>query len=174
MERHTPPGNLHRRGRGARQLQAGFTYLGILLAVAILGVMLAAAGTVWSMAAQRDREAELLFVGEAYRAAIESYYRNGSGELPRELQDLVEDRRSLVLRRHLRRLYDDPMTGRFDWEIVRTGDGGILGIHSSSRGLPIKRANFPPREAEFAVAECYCDWQFIFDMSRARLPRHRP
>jgi type II secretory pathway pseudopilin PulG len=144
--------------------------------VAILGVMLAAAGTVWSTAAQRDREAELLFVGEAYRAAIESYYRNGSaaGQLPRELQDLVEDRRSIVLRRHLRRLYDDPITGHLDWAIVRTADGGILGVHSSSQGVPLKKANFAAGEQDFADAECYCDWQFVFNTSRARRLLHRP
>lgn len=173
MARHSPAGNAHACGVGSARRQEGFTYLGILLAVAILGVMLAAAGQVWSTTAQRDREAELLFVGEAYRAAIESYYR-GSAQLPRELQDLVEDRRSLVLRRHLRRLYVDPTTGRLDWEIVRTADGGILGVHSSSHGVPLKRANFPAREAGFENAECYCDWQFVFDASSARRQRHRP
>ena len=176
MELHTPAGNGHARGTGSTRRQAGFTYLGILLAVAILGVMLAAAGTVWSTVAQRDREAELLFVGEAYRTAIESYYRNGSaaGQLPRELPDLVEDRRSVVLRRHLRRLYDDPMTGHLDWEIVRSVDGGILGVHSSSHGVPIKRANFPLGEAEFADAECYCDWQFVFNMTRPKRTLRQP
>jgi type II secretory pathway pseudopilin PulG len=174
MELRTPAGKFHARGADVTRLQAGFTYLGILLAVAILGVMLAAAGTLWSTAAQRDREAELLFVGEAYRAAIESYYRNGSGagQLPRELQDLVEDRRSLVLRRHLRRLYFDPMTGGVDWDVVRTADGGILGVRSSSRGVPLKKANFSVGEQDFADAQCYCDWQFVFNTARARrLPR---
>jgi type II secretory pathway pseudopilin PulG len=174
MELRTPAGNFQVRGTSGTRRQAGFTYLGILLAVAILGVMLAAAGTVWTTAARRDREVELLFVGEAYRAAIESYYRHGSaaGQLPRELADLVEDRGALVLKRHLRRLYVDPMTGRLDWEIVRTPDGGILGIHSSSHGVPLKRANFPPGESEFADAGCYCNWQFVFNPSRSRrLPR---
>jgi len=175
MERHTPAGNARVRAAGSTREQAGFTYIAILLAVAILGVMLAAAGTVWSTVAQRDREAELLFVGEAYRAAIESYYRAGSGagQLPRELQDLVEDRRSLVMQRHLRRLYDDPMTGRQDWEIVRTPDGGILGVHSSSHGVPLKKANFTSGEQEFTDAECYCAWQFVFNISRVRRLPHK-
>lgn len=168
-----PAGNRRLPDAGSARRQAGFTYLGILLAVAILGVMLAAVGTVWSTAAQREREVQLLFVGEAYRAAIASYYRS-SGQLPRELQDLVEDRRSLALARHLRRLYDDPITGRFDWEIVRAADGGILGVHSAAPGAPMKRANFPPGEAEFADAACYCDWQFAFNPAQARRAPRRP
>jgi type II secretory pathway pseudopilin PulG len=173
MELSTPAGNVQLPGIGGSRRESGFTYLGILLAVAILGVMLAAAGTVWSTVARRDREVELLFVGEAYRSAIESYYR-GSGQLPRELQDLVEDRRSLVLIRHLRRLYVDPMTGRLDWEIVRTPDGGVLGVHSGSQGVPLKKANFPAGEEDFADAGCYCDWLFVFNTSRARRLPHRP
>ena len=53
--------------------QRGFTYVGLLLAVALAGVALAAAGTLWSTVAQRDRELELLFVGDQYRRAIGSY-----------------------------------------------------------------------------------------------------
>jgi type II secretory pathway pseudopilin PulG len=144
--------------------QRGITFLAVLLAVAILSVGLSAAATLWSTAAQRDREAELLFVGEAYRSAIAHYARSGSGAggLPRELSDLIEDRRTPVVRRHLRKLYADPMTGQLDWELIRTPDGGILGLHSASKKAPIKRANFPAHEADFVDAECYCDWLFVF------------
>ncbi len=147
----------------------GFTFLGILIAIAILGVALSAAGSLWTTVAQRDREAELLFVGEAYRSAIASYFRAG-GRLPLELQDLVDDRRMPAPRRHLRRLYNDPITGRFDWELILAPDGGIIGLHSASQKTPIKRANFPVNEAEFTDAQCYCDWTFLFSMSRQRRP----
>ena len=69
-------------------------------------------------------------------------------------------------RRHLRKLYNDPITGRPDWEIIRAGDGGIIGVNSASTKAPIKRANFAPRDAEFADAAGYCDWKFVFDMTR--------
>jgi len=152
----------YRSGLYARS--SGFTYIGILLAVAILSISLAAAGTVWSTVAQRDREAELLFIGEAYRSAIEHYFRQG-GQLPHELEDLVQDDRTPTVRRYLRRLYPDPITGHLDWEIIRTADGGITGVHSVSTRAPIKRANFPAREIAFEDAEGYCDWRFEFDPS---------
>ena len=154
----------------------GFTFLGMLLAVAFLGIALAAVGTVWAMAARRDREAELLFVGKAYRDAIRSYYLHGSGaaRYPDDIQELIEDHRFPVVRRHLRRLYADPMTGRPDWEYVRTVDGGIMGVRSSSHQAPIKRANFDAAESEFEGAECYCDWQFVFLARRAAQPVRKP
>ena len=50
--------------------EAGFTYIGILLAMALFGVALAATGDVWRTAAQREREQELLFVGSQFRSAF--------------------------------------------------------------------------------------------------------
>ena len=159
--RHATPGAGRRRG---------FTYLGLLIAVALLGVALAAVGTLWSTTLQREREADLLFVGEAYRSAIESYYRHGPGvaQLPQDLGDLLRDPRMPVIQRHLRRLYADPITGRTDWEILRDPGGGIIGVRSSSQGVPIKRANFPPKEADFVDADCYCRWVFAFSPTRGR------
>jgi type II secretory pathway pseudopilin PulG len=147
----------------------GFTYLGILFAVAFLGITLAAVGTVWVTAAQRDREAELLFVGRAYRDAIRSYYLHGSGgvQYPTELDELIEDHRFPVVKRHLRRIYADPMTGQPDWEYVRNVDGAIMGVRSSSHKTPIKRANFEAADSAFEDADCYCDWQFVFVPGRA-------
>src|SRR5438093_8240525 len=58
--------------RAARQ--GGFTYIGLLIAIALMGLGLAAYGELYSHAAQRDKEAELLFVGTQFRDAIASYY----------------------------------------------------------------------------------------------------
>lgn len=162
MARPSPPGSRSRSG--------GFTYLAVLLAVALLGVALAAVGTVWSTEAQRDREAQLLYAGEAYRSAIASYYRQGPivGQLPKDLTELLEDTRSLKPTRHLRQLYPDPMTGNADWQLISLPDGSILGVYSSSQKAPFKRANFPSNEAQFADADCYCAWRFEFTPPRVR------
>ena len=53
----------------------GFTYIGFLIFIAIAAVGHAAYGEVASHAMQREKEAELLFRGNAYQAAIGSYYR---------------------------------------------------------------------------------------------------
>ena len=141
-----------------------------------LGIALAAIGTVWTTTVRRDREAQLLFVGTAFRSAIGSYYASGplAHQLPHELDDLVQDKRVPLPRRHLRRIYLDPMTGRADWRILRDPDGGIVGVSSSSQQAPIKRANFAPEDAQFASAKCYCEWKFEFSpLRRANASRKK-
>jgi type II secretory pathway pseudopilin PulG len=156
--------------RGDRRRHArGFTYIGILFAVALIGVGLAGIGTVWRTSVQRERERELLFIGHEFRRAIARHYAAGGGvdRYPRELADLLNDQRFPVPRHHLRRLYRDPMTGEADWQLVMAPDGGIMGVYSASQGVPIKRANFDLADAAFALTECYCDWQFIYEPRRA-------
>jgi len=152
-----------RRMRGSARRSRGFTYIGILVAVAILGVSLAAAGTLWSFSAKRDKEAELLFIGHQFRNAIARYRAAGGGAflLPKELTDLVDDDRSPVPRHFLRKIYRDPMTGKDDWTLIRTNDGRIIGVASSSIATPIKKKNFDLDDALFEDKECYCDWQFV-------------
>ncbi|WP_263569938.1 hypothetical protein [Roseateles oligotrophus] len=70
---------------------------------------------------QREREAELRFRGEAIAKAIAAYMGAspaGTNSLPQRLEDLLEDRRSGTVQRHLRRLYADPFTGRTDWQLI--------------------------------------------------------
>jgi type II secretory pathway pseudopilin PulG len=143
--------------------QGGFTFIGVLIAVAVFGVGLAGLAQVWSLNVQREREQELLFVGEQYRAAIVSYASAtppGKPRYPRELGDLLDDRRHVVTRRHLRQLYPDPLTGQADWETVLAPDGGILAVHSRHAGTPIKAGNFPGQFATFERAASYRDWVF--------------
>jgi type II secretory pathway pseudopilin PulG len=148
------------RGRATRA--AGFTYVGVLIAIALAGLALAGTGRVWSTVAQREREAELLFVGDQYRRAIASYFdaSPGAKEYPRSLAELLEDRRQPITRRHLRRLYADPMAPEAPWGLVRIGDR-IQGVYSSSTAVPIKRAGFGPNDAAFASAASYRDWRFV-------------
>src|SRR5688572_24513073 len=60
-------------------LQRGFTYLGLMLVVAVMGGGMAAFGELYSHAAQREKERELLFVGNQFRQAIASYYNKSPG-----------------------------------------------------------------------------------------------
>ena len=143
----------------------GFTYVGLLIAVAVVGVGLAAVGQVWRTAAAREKERELLFVGNAYRAAIMTYYAATPGGLvryPRTLQDLLEDHRTPAIRRHLRRIYPDPITGSDSWGFVPSPDGGIAGVYSRSEQRPLKIAGFIGADARFEDAEKYSDWKFQY------------
>lgn len=156
------------RGR----LQDGFTLLGLLFLVAGLGVAMAALGTVWHSAAQREKERDLLFIGNQYRRAIESFWNvplpvGTVRRLPRNFNELLSDPRFPTTVRHLRRIYRDPMTGGGEWGLLKEPDGSISGVYSQSTGKPFKRAGFAAVYAHFQDAQSYRDWVFRFDVAQA-------
>lgn len=141
---------------------AGFTYLSILFIVALMGAGLALTGEVWHTSVLREREAELLHLGNEYRKGIERYYLAGPRQYPRALTDLLKDPRQAGTVRHLRRLYLDPVTGKEDWGLVRAPDGGIAGVHSLSDDKPLKSGGFAVRDAEFEAKQKYSEWKFVY------------
>jgi hypothetical protein len=106
-------------------------------------------------------EAELLFVGNQYRRAIQRYYLTGpQRQYPRSLEDLLKDPRQPATVRYLRKLYPDPITGN-EWVLIKAPDGGILGVHSASEEKPFKTGNFKLRDRSFDGVEKYSDWKFV-------------
>lgn len=153
--------------------QRGFTYLAVLLIVAIMGAGLGATGQVWRTVQQREREKELLFIGNQYRQAIGRYVERGPGgqrQFPRQLEDLLQDKRYPGVQRYLRKLYRDPMTNSVDWGIVRGPDGGIAGVFSKSEDKPLKVAGFTARDARLEGATKYSDWIFNYEFRTAVAP----
>jgi len=152
-----------RRSR-ARRLD-GFAYLWVLLAVAFLGIGLTAAAEVYSTAVQRDKERELLGIGQQFRRAIGRYHETqlagGRREYPAELDDLLRDKRSPGLRRYLRKVFVDPMTGRPEWGLMRVG-GRIVGVYSLSQRQPIKQDHFDADDMAFRGKQKYSDWVFTY------------
>jgi type II secretory pathway pseudopilin PulG len=144
----------------SRRKERGFTYFAILAVVAAMGGVLVAFSEVASHSAQREKERELLFVGQEFRRAIGSYYRKDQ-RYPRALEDLLEDRRYPMAVRHLRRIYRDPMTNSIDWGVVEAPQGGIMGVYSKSEEKPIKSAGFAERDAAFEAVQAYSAWQFV-------------
>jgi type II secretory pathway pseudopilin PulG len=144
--------------------EAGFTYFTVLILVAIMGVGLAAIGTMWQQAALREKERELLFVGGEFRRAIGSYFERSPGapQYPRSLDDLLIDKRLPVVARHLRKVYYDPMTATQDWGLVKEPGGGILGVYSKAGRRPLKSAGFSEDDKGFAGALTYADWKFVY------------
>ncbi len=141
------------------QNQRGVTLMVVLVMMVILGLSAGIAGSTWSSVMQKEREEQLLWVGDQYRRAIESYvnFRNQPGSpgavggvgtklspiplYPNSLEDLLRDSRATQVVRHLRRLYKDPFTGE-DFEPVRpssvAGAGGAVGgTISASSGLTV-------------------------------------
>jgi len=161
---------------GTRAVQAvserGFTYVGVLFIILIVGVGLASVGTIWHTALQREKERELLFVGGQFRSAIAQYYGSspGAGRYPMRLEDLLQDERYPNVRRYLRRIYRDPMTGKNEWGLVKAPDGGIVGVHSLAEGRPLKNAGFSEADAAFVDVETYAEWKFVAVPPAAQTP----
>ena len=157
-----------RRGERARRRAGGFTYVGLLAVIVLIGLMLGAAGEVAVTAARRDREAQLLWVGHEYRAAIWRYW-NQTRTYPQALQELLGSAPDAPVQvRCIRHLYPDPMTNAVDWVLVPAPNGGIMGVASSSKRAPLKADHFDEADKSFKDATSYGDWQFTFAPSVVR------
>ena len=148
-----------------------FTYLTVLIILAILSAGLALVGEVWHTAARRDKEAELLFVGNEYRKAIERYYLNGPAQYPRKLEELIKDPRTPTVERYLRQLYPDPITGKNEWGLIKAPDGGIMGVHSLSQDRPLKTAHLSGVAVAATKDVKYSDWKFVPTADEIARPR---
>ena len=142
----------------------GFTYVGLLVFVAILGIASAATLQMGSILQRRAAEEELLLVGMEYRRALISYAQSTpAGQLrqPKSLADLLKDPRYPNTVRHLRKLYPDPITGKAEWGLIQGVEGGgISGVYSLSEATPIKVDNFDTELAHFKGKTSYREWQF--------------
>lgn len=152
------------RAAAAAHRARGFILFGLLIVLALGGWALAAYTQSAHAARQRDAELDLLWIGQQYRAAIESYYRATPGpikQLPIRLDDLLQDPRFPAPVRHLRRIYRDPLAPDTPWGIIRL-NGQIVGVYSQAPGEPFRRADFDPGLESFAGALSYADWRFIW------------
>lgn len=165
--------------------EKGFIFLWTLFAAALAGIMMAGTGQVWQITSQREKEKELLFVGDQFRQAVMSYYNDASAgvkQYPESLEQLLEDKRSPVTKRHLRKIFIDPMTNTTDWGLVEEPEPeqedssvsissvnkkGIIGVYSLSKGMPMKVENFKDHNAAFSEAVTYQDWKFVFSEESA-------
>jgi type II secretory pathway pseudopilin PulG len=143
--------------------QRGMIYLALLLAVALIGGVSAVGLKVAQTIQTRQAEAELLAIGLEFRYALQSYAEatpNGVPPAPESLAELLRDPRYPGVRRHLRRIYHDPLTGKADWGIIRGPDRRIAGIHSLSKGAAIKRDGFPGELAALVGKDSHDQWVF--------------
>ena len=153
--------------------QRGFTYITVLFLVAMMSGALALIGEVWHTSNLREKEADLLHIGNEYRNAVARYYLSGpQRQYPRNLSDLIKDPRQPGTVRYLRRIYPDPMTGKEEWGLVKSADGGFAGVHSLSDASPLKTGGFAVRDAAFEGKAKYSDWQFVF--APAQAPAAKP
>jgi len=142
----------------------GFTYLSLIIVVAIVGLVAASAIKLGSVLQRSRAEQELLDIGAAFSDALKSYADatpQGMPTQPPSLRELLKDPRFPGTRRHLRKIFVDPMTGKAEWGIVYRGDKtGVLAVYSLSDAKPVKIGNFPARYSGFEGKSRISDWKF--------------
>lgn len=169
---------------------AGFTYIGALVMVVIIGIVAGRTAVLWKMKMQREKEVELLFRGTQYRDALRDFYgmsQEPYGVAPtqpgapqtaakpvtipqnaprlNELKDLLQSTTSAGKKAFLRRLYLDPITGKEFEAVVDKTNNRIVGVRSTSELEPIKKRNFPYElmPDDFEDKKQYKDWEFRCD-----------
>lgn len=158
--------------------QRGFTYLGLIILVAILGLVGAAGLKMGSLLQRQAAEQELLDIGAQFSDALYSYAAAtppGQPQQPPTLSALLRDPRVPQLRRHLRKLYVDPITGRAEWGLLyQPGSNGIIGVHSLSPAAALKVGNFEARFAGFDGRARLSEWHFMVDARVSSVPSAEP
>ena len=143
----------------------GFTYLSLVILLAILALVAAAGLKMGSVLQRAAAEEELLEIGDQFSEALRSYAAAtppGKPTQPPTLQDLLKDPRFPNPRRHLRKIFVDPMTGKAEWGVIWLGDKiGVLGVYSLSDARPLKIANFDIRFLNMENREKISDWKFL-------------
>jgi type II secretory pathway pseudopilin PulG len=170
MARSSRTGNPQRR-------TGGFAYVLLIAAIALISLAASASLEYGASMTRRSAERELLAIGAEFQQALHSYAGVPDGGVaslargPKNLADLLRDPRVPGVRRHLRQLYADPLTGKAEWGLVLDPQGHIVGVHSLATGRPIQRTGFEPRFGRLEQAESYSGWVFGL---RPALPQSKP
>ena len=156
-----PTGRLQGRPRRA---SAGFTYLGLIILVAMIALVAAAGVKMGALVQRRAAEQALLDIGAQFADALTSYAAAtpaGKPPQPPSIRELLSDPRFPVTRRHLRQNFVDPITGKAEWGVSYLANGvGVLAIHSLSGAAPLKVGNFDPQFLGFEDKSAYREWEF--------------
>jgi type II secretory pathway pseudopilin PulG len=103
--------------QGMRRLEDGYAMVSLLVAMALMALFMSTALPAWQHAAQREREAELVWRGQQYDRAVQLFRRKFAAPGPPNLDILLEQRM-------LRRKFKDPITGG-DFELKPVGPAGM-------------------------------------------------
>ncbi len=107
----------------------GYAMAALLVGMGVMAVIMSAAMPVWSTAAKRLKEDELVFRGEQYARAIALYQRKYANQLPPSIDVLVNER-------FLRRKYLDPITGQEFQALTGAVGQAAPGLGAGGRGAP--------------------------------------
>lgn len=129
-------------GSASQSGSAGFALPVLLIVLTVVGYAATTADVPLAYRYAREREEELHHRGRAYEQAIRSFYmaeeQPQRRRLPTSLEELETDPR-FPLKRHIRRLYDDPLLRKATRFRVVTGSPGgslpqgIIGVVSTAQ-----------------------------------------
>ncbi len=142
----------------------GLAYLSLLIVIALLAIAALASLQLGIAIQRREAEEELLWIGQQFKEALTSYANAtppNAKPSPTSLQELLKDTRTSIVRRHLRKIYVDPITHQSEWGLIHDVDGiSIVGVHSLSNEVPIKKVGFSEAFRHLENQESYRDWRF--------------
>jgi type II secretory pathway pseudopilin PulG len=115
-------------GEGSRA--SGFTLVGVVVAIAVLTILIAAVAPSISTIVQRDKEIELVFRGKQYARAIMAFQRR-FGRYPNSMKELEE-----IKPRSIRQLWKEPM--------CNCDDGWVPIIAGTPEAMPMGAGPTPP------------------------------
>ncbi len=169
----------------AHSRESGFTLLTLLVAMSVMIILMTAAFEMWSSVMRREREEELIFRGEQIVQSIRLYRKKFPGAFPPSLKMLHEQK-------FLRRLYEDPMTEKGQWNLVLLAPGAEKSFvlvpdteHKASGGQPLRIVGVASQSKDKSAriykegADTYDKWLFTVmdgegrDQGKIRHPRPR-
>jgi len=101
--------------RPGKSAASGYSLVMVVMIIAVMNIAVAVTLPLWSGIIRRDKEEELISRGLQYAEAIRVFQRR-FGRLPVKLDELIK-----VEPRSIRRLWEDPMTGKADWVLIMEG-----------------------------------------------------
>ncbi len=167
-----------RSGRGTPR-QDGFTLAALVVTMALMAVFLTVAVETVTFQQRREKEAELIFRGTQIVEGIR-LFRTRFGRFPIKLEELAKAKP-----RVLRQVWNDPMSGKPDWDAVFLGEEGTVPTptpnpNATPQPTPVGRGGKGAVGAIVGVksSHCkesirvylghtnYCDWKFFYDPSK--------
>jgi type II secretory pathway pseudopilin PulG len=115
---------------GVRPDPSGFTLIGVVVAIAVLTILIAAVAPSIATIVQRDKEIELVFRGKQYARAILAFQRR-FGRYPTTLKELES-----IKPRSIRQLWKEPM--------CNCDDGWVPIIAGTPDAMPMGSGPIPP------------------------------
>ncbi len=91
----------------------GYIMVVLLIGMAVAAIWMSAALPAWRQQVQRQKEEDLIFIGEQYAKAIVLYQRKNRDAFPPNIEALVSGN-------YLRKQWKDPMTGE-DFTVIGPG-----------------------------------------------------